>query len=93
MMEVTVRVFGDLAPILGRRHTLKLDEGATVVTVTNRMAQKTGLKRQGYLGSYRVGGGELALLVNGRNIALLDGVRTALREGDEVVILPPTAGG
>jgi len=92
-MKVTVRVFGDLAPLLGRRHALELDEGATVSALTSLMAGKAGLKRGGYLGSYRVGGSELAVLVNGRNINLLDGVKTILQDGDEVVILPPTPGG
>jgi molybdopterin converting factor small subunit len=40
-----------------------------------------------------VGGGDLAILVNGRNVELLDGLMTALRDGDEVVILVPTSGG
>jgi len=92
-MKVTVRVFGELAQILCRRHILELDEGVTVGTLTSRMADEAGLKRQGYLGSYKVGGSELAILVNGRNIDLLDGVRTALRDGDDVVLLPPSAGG
>jgi len=92
-MKISVRVFGDLAPVLGRRHTLKLDEDSTVGTLTSRIANQAGMKRQGYLGNYKVGGGDLAVLVNGRNIDLLDGVKTALRDGDEVVILPPTAGG
>jgi molybdopterin converting factor small subunit len=64
-----------------------------VSTLTTHMARKAGLKRQSYLGKYKVGGGDLAILVNGRNIALLDGVKTALWDGDEVVLLPPTAGG
>ena len=92
-MKVTVRVFGEIAEILGRRHILELDEGVTVGTLTSRMADEAGLKRQGYLGSYKVGGSELAILVNGRNIDLLDGVRTALRDGDDIVLLPPSAGG
>lgn len=92
-MKITVRVFGDLAPLLGRRHALELDEGTTVATLTRRIAEEAGLKRQGYLGRYRVGRSELAVLVNGRNIALLEGVKTPLRDGDEIVILPPSAGG
>jgi len=92
-MKVTVRVFGDLAPLLGRRHSMELDEGATVGTLTSRLAEAAGLKRRGYLGTYKVGGSELAVLLNGRNINLLDGVKTAIRNGDDVVILPPTPGG
>jgi molybdopterin converting factor small subunit len=92
-MRVSVRVFGDLVPILGRRHSLELDEGATVGVLAGRIAESAGLRRHGYLGHYRVSGGDLAILVNGRNIDLLEGPGTVLRDGDEVVILPPAAGG
>ena len=92
-MKVNLRVFGNLTSLLGRKHTIELDQGATVATLTNRIAERVGFRRQGYLGNYRVGGEDLAILVNGRNIQLLDGVHTTLHDGDEVVILPPTAGG
>jgi len=35
----------------------------------------------------------LRLMVNGRDIAFLDGMNTLLKEGDEVLILPPVSGG
>ena len=92
-MKITVRVFGELAQIIGNRHILDLSEGSTVGALTKELANRAGQKRQGYLGEYRVGGGEIAILVNGRNIDLLDGVGTILREGDDVVILIPTMGG
>jgi len=92
-MKVSIRVFGNLVTILGRKQVIELDEGGTVGTLSNRLAESAGLRRQGYLGNYKVGGGDLAILVNGRNIHLLDGVETVLKDGDEVVILPPTAGG
>ncbi|UCH58014.1 MAG: MoaD family protein [Candidatus Bathyarchaeota archaeon] len=92
-MKVNVRVFGEPVQMIGKRHTLELAEGATIITLTNKLAEKAGLKRRGYFGEYKVGGGDLAILVNGRNIELLDGVKTALRDGDEVVILIPTTGG
>lgn len=92
-MKVKVRVFGDLTSILGRGQTLEIEEGASVRTITSGLSKKAGMKRYGYLGRYKLDGSELAILVNGRNIALLDGVETALRDGDEVVLLPPSAGG
>lgn len=92
-MKIKVRIFGDLTSILGRRQTLEMEEGANVRTLTSRLSEQAGIKRYGYLGKYRLDGSELAILVNGRNIALLDGVETALRDGDEVVLLPPSAGG
>lgn len=92
-MNVNVRVFGDLAKALGRKQVVKLDDRATVASLANMMAEKAGFKRQGYLGKYRVGGDDLAVLVNGKNIHLLGGLETVLHDGDEIVILPPTAGG
>ena len=82
-----------MVPILGRRNVVELEAGATVGHLSNLMAQNAGLKRQGYLGNYRVAGGDLAVLVNGKSIQLLEGVGTTLHEGDEVVFLPPAAGG
>jgi molybdopterin synthase sulfur carrier subunit len=93
VMKVTIRVFGDLVPILGRRNVVELEEGATIGHLTSLMIRNAGLKRQGYLGNYRVAGGDLAVLVNGRSIQLLEGVATPLHDGDEVVFLPPAAGG
>ncbi len=92
-MKVTVRVFADLVPVIGRRHSLELEDGATVGSLTSLLAKKAGQKRRGYLGNYRITGGDLAILVNGRNIDLLEGLKTPLSDGDEVVFMPPAAGG
>jgi MoaD family protein len=92
-MKVTVRVFGELVQILGKRYVLELEEGATVGRLSNLLAQNAGIKRRGYLGNFKVTGGDLAVLVNGKSIQLLEGVGTTLHDGDEVVILPPAAGG
>jgi molybdopterin synthase sulfur carrier subunit len=35
----------------------------------------------------------LRLMVNGQDIAFLDGMNTLLKEGDEILILPPVSGG
>lgn len=92
-MKVTVRVFGDLSEVIGNRHELDLDKGTDVMGLTKIIAEKTRQVRPGYLGEYKVGGNELAILVNGRNIDLLQGTRTNLKDGDEVVLLIPTMGG
>lgn len=92
-MRINVRVFGDLVSILGRKQTVELNEGSTILSLANKLAEKAGLKRQGYLGNHKVGGDELAVLVNGRNIRLLNALDTILHDEDEVVILPPAAGG
>ncbi len=92
-MQVRVRVFGDIASEIGGNHALTLDEGATVGALTKEIARRAGQRRRGHLGSYRIGGADLAILVNGRNIDLLEGLKTPLSDGDEVVFMPPAAGG
>ena len=91
-MKITVRVFGDISAIIGRRHEVELAEGATITTIAANIGQKTG-QRQGYLGEFRVGGKDLAILVNGKSIDMMDGAQTKLKDGDEVVVMQPTAGG
>lgn len=36
---------------------------------------------------------DITVLVNGRNIALLDGLKTRVQSGDVVAVIPPMAGG
>jgi molybdopterin synthase sulfur carrier subunit len=91
-MKITVRVFGDISAIIGRRHEVELTEGATITTIAAKIGQKTG-QRQGYLGEFHVGGKDLAILVNGKSIDMMDGTQTKLKDGDEVVVMQPTAGG
>jgi MoaD family protein len=92
-MKVTVRVFADLVPIIGRKHHVELEDGASVGTLTSKIAKKAGQRRSGYLGNYRIIGGDLAILVNGRNIDLHDRLDTPLSDGAEIVFMPPAAGG
>ncbi len=92
-MKIHVRVFGSLAQLLGRKHTIILEGEATLKTLTNELAKKTGQTRHNYFGNFKITGGDLAIMINGRNIAMLNGLDTKLSDGDDVVILPPTAGG
>ena len=92
-MRVRVRVFGDVASSVGSKHTVELDEDATILSLTNIIQMKAGNTRGGYLGGFKVGGADLAVLVNGKNIALLDGLDTKLFDEADVVIMPFVVGG
>ena len=93
VMEITVRVFGELTETIGNRHSITLEEDANIGSLTKRIAIQTGQRRQGYLGDYRIGGNELAILLNGRNVELMQGLKTSLKDGDEVVLMIYTMGG
>ncbi len=92
-MKVRVRVFGDVASSVGSKHMVELSEGATVLSLTNTIQENAGNTRRGYLGGLKVGGADLAIMVNGKNIALLDGVNTMLFDEADVVIMPFVVGG
>ena len=86
-------MFGDVAEMVGNKHTVELDDGASVLSLTNKIQRETGHTRGGYLGEFKVGGPDLGIIVNGKNIALLDGVDTKLCDEDELVIMPFVVGG
>jgi molybdopterin converting factor small subunit len=91
-MQVNVRIFGEIASIVGAELSTELDDHATVRTLTNIIADKAG-QRKGFLGEFRVGSEELAIMINGKNIIILDGLNTTLSDGDLVVIMPSIFGG
>jgi len=92
-MKVNVRLFGDVAESVGSKHTIELEDNATVINLTNIIQRNAGLTRGGYLGDFKVGGPDLAIMVNGKNIQLLDGLQTRLRDDADVVIMPFIVGG
>ena len=92
-MKVKVRLFGDVSESIGSKHTVDLPENTSVLSLTNRLQREAGNSRGGYLGGFKVGGDDLAIIVNGKNIELLEGVETRLRDDDDVVIMPFVVGG
>lgn len=92
-MKIRVRVYGDVAEKVGKRHELDIEENTTVLSLTNKIQERSGGNRAGYLGDFKVGGADLAIMINGKNIALLDGLETKLSSNDDVVIMPFIAGG
>jgi len=92
-MKIKVRLFGDVAEMVGSKHTIELNDDFTVLTLTNQIQRNAGHSRGGYLGEFKVGGPDLAIMINGKNIQLLDGLQTKLCEEDDIVIMPFVVGG
>jgi molybdopterin converting factor small subunit len=92
-MKVKVRLFGDLAQMVGSKHIVELDDNSTVLSLTNQIQRESGYNRGGYIGDFKVGGPDLAIMVNGKNIQLLDGINTEICDKDDVVIMPFVVGG
>lgn len=95
-MKIKVKFFALVRELTGKREeTVEVDDGSTVRTLLDRLAEEYGAKFQEYLfdpGSTKPRG-YLQFLVDGRNIVLMQGLDTVLKEGNSLAILPPVGGG
>ena len=91
-MNVKVRVFDVLIPILGKEHLLNLKDDSTITTLINVIIENEGLDKNAVY-SELFSTEDVAIILNGKNIALLEGVHTVLNDGDEVIFFPPAVGG
>lgn len=90
-MRVRVIAFGELTEILDKELLVDLVEGSDLSALLFLLGEKSGSEK-GFLGQYSIKD-EVAILLNGRSIHLLEGTKTRLSEGDLVHLLLPFAGG
>jgi len=95
-MKVTLHTILGIKDVVGQRLTeIELPHGSTVKDFLTYMKKRWGDE----LSSRLFQPHSVALLpyvrvmVNGQTIEFLDGVETPLKDGDEVLILPPASGG
>jgi molybdopterin converting factor small subunit len=95
-MKIVIRSIALIKTLLGQGEMeLELADGATIDDVLAELTRIGGEKLAPYV---RVPKEEsahapLRVMVNGRDIAALAGRKTALADGDEVLIFIPIAGG
>jgi len=97
-LKVSVRFFAALRELVGKKVELLEFSGCEEVTVEKvlkRLAELYGTEFVEYLFNGKTSEiqGYLTLLVNGRSITTLDGLKTRLMNGDILAILPPVGGG
>ncbi len=94
MTRVLFRTFGHITAIT-KGNQLEIEfPGATIEEFLIEMVKRFGKPMGGVLFPQGESFSEmLYVLVNGKNMAYLDGPRTSLKDGDIVSILPMTAGG
>jgi len=93
-----VRFFAALRELVGKKvETLEFPNGeeVTVERVLKSLVELYGKDFIEYVFDRETGDiqGYLTLLVNGRSVTTLDGLRTRLTDGDVLAILPPVGGG
>jgi molybdopterin synthase sulfur carrier subunit len=93
-LAVTVKFFAGFREAAGKEQE-KVEGVTDVGSLLEELVNKFGEKMlvQLYEPGTRKLRGIVHVLVNGRSINLLEGLKTLLKDGDVVAIFPPVAGG
>jgi len=94
-INVKVKFFTTLREIVGKKEEqIELSSSFTLKALLKLLSKKYGRDFEDYvydeLGNVR---GHLQFLINGKSASATQGLKTKLKEGDQVAILPPVGGG
>lgn len=94
-LKVRVKFFTTLREITGKKEDeIEFSRALTIGLLMKQLSKKYGKEFNDYvydeLGNVH---GHLHFLVNGKSIAGLNDLKTKLKDGDQVAILPPVGGG
>ena len=94
-ISIKIKFFTTLREIVGKKdEQIQLSESTTLEELLKQLAKKYGEDFDDYvydeLGKVR---GHLQFLINGKSASTAQGLKTKLREDDEIAILPPVGGG
>jgi len=95
-MKVKVKFFALVRELSGRKEeVVDLDDQATVRTLLDKLVAEHGTKFRDYIfdPASNEPKGHVQFLMDGRNITLMQGLDTTLKEGTSLAILPPVGGG
>ena len=95
-MKLTLHTILGLKQVIGQRLTeIDLPHGSTVEDLLTYLKENWGDKLSTHLFDPASGAvlPYVRIMVNGQTIQFLEGMDTPLKEGDEVLILPPASGG
>ena len=96
-MKVKIRAFLTMKEAMGGLSSLELDiENGTILSVLVDLVRQFGenFESQVFEQGMKELSGHVLVLVNGRNCSNLpDGLNSVLKDGDELSIFPPMAGG
>ncbi len=94
-MPLTVKFVGALRHLSGKTQlTLGFQDGASIKAVIDTLGEEIPqLKRTFCDSELNDARSNSLILVNGREISVLDGYKTKLSDGDEIVFVPVVHGG
>jgi MoaD family protein len=94
-MEITVRYFTVLRKLTEKKQEkLNIKEDSTLEDLLALLTKRYGESFERYVSPRRVKKRvQMVFFLNGKDTAQADGLKTMLRNGDTVTLMPPIAGG
>jgi molybdopterin converting factor small subunit len=94
-MAVTFKFIGSLRSMSGKsKFTLNLEDNVPLGEVMKKVSDELPKLGRVLMDSDReIASSNALILVNGKDISVLDGLKTLLRDGDEVTLVPVLHGG
>ncbi len=92
-MKVNIRAFANFREILGRDLSVDLEDGSNVGDLLESLSESRQQLRPAIFDETGQVREYVIIMKNRKDVSALQGLKTALEEGDEVAILPPVAGG
>jgi molybdopterin synthase sulfur carrier subunit len=95
-MKVTLHTILGIKEVIGQRLTeIELPNGSTIDDFLSYLRERWGDELSIRLFNPDSGAvlPYVRIMVNGQTIEFLEGMATPLKEGDEILILPPASGG
>lgn len=92
-MNIRIRTYARFAEMLGREQDLELPEGTGIPQTLECLVKAFPTARQALFGDSGELRGYVILVLNGRRLSRSEIPSIVLRDGDELTLLPPVAGG
>jgi MoaD family protein len=93
-MPLTLKFIGALRQISGKTHlTVNFQEGMSLKELVTKISQEMPQLQKTLSNQLDDSRSNALVLVNGREISVLNGLETKLNDGDEIVFIPVVHGG